>query len=229
MRQKIFKRLVLGLSFHIMAPTLIYAAPASGLIRPESIKSYDYDIDTPNKIAFPESVINEDTYILMDTVVEASDNTEHRTFLDYFPDPDFAQGVSEILNKESTDFITEEALSDIIELSLSNYNITTIKGIQYLTGLQRLDLKRNQIVEIPDTIGELKKLYQIFLNDNCIGEIPDSIGQLSNLRYLYLSNNSLDEISDSIGQLKKLQYLDLSGNQINKIPDFIKDLSMLNL
>ena len=63
-------------------------------------------------------------------------------------------------------------------------------------------LDRNQITEIPDSIGNLSKLKKLFLYINQISELPESIGQLSNLKELLLHTNQINELPESI---KKIQ------------------------
>ena len=47
-----------------------------------------------------------------------------------------------------------------------------------------LDLDRNQIVVIPDSIAQLRNLKALWLFDNEIEKLPDSIGDLANLQHL---------------------------------------------
>jgi hypothetical protein len=53
------------------------------------------------------------------------------------------------------------------------------------------DTSKNQIKEIPNSIGNLTNLKELYLSNNQIKEIPNSIGNLTNLEWLYLENNQI--------------------------------------
>src|SRR5437868_3226847 len=71
--------------------------------------------------------------------------------------------------------------------------------------LTNIDVIDHQIKEIPESIGQLVNLQQLWLSYNKIKEIPESIGQLVNLQELWLYNNKIKKIQESIGQLVNLQ------------------------
>jgi Leucine-rich repeat (LRR) protein len=74
---------------------------------------------------------------------------------------------------------------------------------------------------LPDSIGNLINLKQLYLSNNKLESLPDSIGNLINLKQLYLSNNKLESLSDSIGNLINLKELSLSNNKISTLPTSI--------
>ncbi|GKV03115.1 hypothetical protein SLEP1_g15478 [Rubroshorea leprosula] len=90
--------------------------------------------------------------------------------------------------------------------------------ISSLTELQILDLSQNQGMTgpLPASIGNLKKLTNLFLNDcGFTGRIPGTIGSLQQLVYLSLNSNNLTgQIPPSVGNLTNLNWLDLSDNQL---------------
>src|SRR3990172_7829151 len=94
-----------------------------------------------------------------------------------------------------------------------------------LTNLQQLDLRQNQITEIPPEIGQLSNLQKLILDGNRITEIPLEIGQLSNLHWLDITGDpdyngkKFTEIPPIITQLTNLQVLILDNNQITKITE----------
>lgn len=57
--------------------------------------------------------------------------------------------------------------------------------------------------------------------------MPDSIGKLSQLRELWLLINQLTHLPDSIGNLSQLQEFNLDKNQLTLLPDSIGNLSHL--
>ncbi|MFI3220683.1 MAG: leucine-rich repeat domain-containing protein [Methylococcales bacterium] len=94
---------------------------------------------------------------------------------------------------------------------------------------RELDLKNNNLVEIPEAIGKLTNLIELGLHNNQISEIPEAIGKLTNLTRLWLSSNQLREIPEAIGKLTKLTKLNLDDNQISEIPEAIGKLTNLTV
>ncbi len=96
--------------------------------------------------------------------------------------------------------------------------IVSIEGIEIFTNLIYIDFSRNQIKEIPATIGSLVNLTTIDLSNNEITTIPSEMKTLVDLKTLDLSNNEINDAPDSIVTIlggKKLKGLDLSGNNIS--------------
>ncbi len=93
----------------------------------------------------------------------------------------------------------------------------------------KLDLSNHGITELPEEIGQLKNLSQLYLSGNYLRELPKSLFQLRNLAMLYLNANHLAQVPEEIGQLKKLAILDLSQNQMSQLPRAIVQLKTLTI
>lgn len=89
-----------------------------------------------------------------------------------------------------------------------------------------LDLSGLGLSAVPASIGEFKHLERLDLSRNNLRELPTSIGNL-NLRLLYLSGNKLREVPAAIGNLNLLQSLVLDGNQIRDLPSSVRNLQWL--
>jgi len=74
----------------------------------------------------------------------------------------------------------------------------------------------NQITNIPNEIGNLKKLELLFLDHNNINNVPKNIGNIINLKELDLSENNLTSYPKAIGNLKNIERLYLNGNPIDE-------------
>jgi internalin A len=134
---------------------------------------------------------------------------------------------------ESPQFVVEQRIQKAlrekaVELRLNGLQLTSLpESIGQLTGLQELYLFDNQLTSLPESIGQLTGLRVLYLYTNQLTALPDWIGRLIGLQELYLSDNQLTALPESIGQLTGLQELYLSGNQLTSLPDWIGQLSGL--
>jgi hypothetical protein len=105
------------------------------------------------------------------------------------------------------------------------------ESIGQLNGLTNLYLQDNRFTgPLPSSMGNLTKLIQLHLNSNQLsGPLPPSIGDAINLQYIWLRGNNLTgPIPSSIGNLINLKVLTLDGNQLTgNIPDTIGNLKNL--
>ena len=131
-----------------------------------------------------------------------------------------------------------QALQDIVELNnleFENNNPLSLGFQNWINGrLTRLLVGNNSsggnitLNVLPESIGNLEQLVQLYIDDNELESLPESIGNLSNLIYLIANFNSLTALPESIGNLSSLLWLDLGYNQISYIPETISQLQNLN-
>ncbi|WP_419710801.1 NEL-type E3 ubiquitin ligase domain-containing protein [Pseudomonas sp. NFX224] len=101
------------------------------------------------------------------------------------------------------------------------------------TELQKLDLNRNGLTEVPIAPGELGKLIHLDLSSNSIGAgsaAPQSIAGLPALEYLNLGNNPLHALD--VSALTRLEALGLRGTELHEWPigsQGLPELSWLDL
>jgi internalin A len=81
--------------------------------------------------------------------------------------------------------------------------------------------------ELPEEIGELVWLEDLYLAGNLLTRLPESLGRLDRLRGLDLADNQLSVLPTSIGRLKRLERLSLAGNRLKFVPDELSQLSGL--
>ena len=119
-------------------------------------------------------------------------------------------------------------------LNLSNHNLNNSdveEILKYVTErkitVKTLDLGKNQLTRLPESIGQLKSLRYLSLDNNQLAALPKSIGQLKSLEGLYLGINQLSTLPESIGQLAALKNLILSNNQLATLPESIGQLESL--
>lgn len=106
-------------------------------------------------------------------------------------------------------------------LNLSKNKLINITDAPFgsLTSLTRLDLSRNKIATLPDSIGWVKAVTYANFSENEIQKMPNSMSQLKNLKELYFSHNQLTElVGTTMVMLSQLQVLDVSHNKLNSLP-----------
>ncbi len=109
-----------------------------------------------------------------------------------------------------------------------NNKLQAIEGAIFtLKQLKLIDLSRNQIALLPESLGECTSLVEFLLVGNKLQGLPLSIGQLSKLEVLDLSANSIGVLPPSFGNLVALKRLNLSANQLRDVPDSIGSLGRL--
>ena len=103
------------------------------------------------------------------------------------------------------------------------------ESIGNLTALTSLHLARNQLISLPDSFGNLIALTYLYLETNQLRSLPDSFENLTALIKLHLDSNKLTSLPESIGNLSALTRLDLTGNQLKLLPESFGNLSALTL
>ncbi|XP_058737531.1 MDIS1-interacting receptor like kinase 2-like [Vicia villosa] len=119
-------------------------------------------------------------------------------------------------------------------LAISNCGLigSIPQEIGLLTNLTLIELSSNSLSGVvPETIGNLSKLNQLYLfnNTKLSGPIPQSLWNLSSLNLIYFSKMNLSgSISDSIQNLVNLNSLALDSNRLSgSIPSTIGNLKNL--
>jgi len=88
-----------------------------------------------------------------------------------------------------------DSLSRVTNLDLSKKGLTSIPEcvFPYLKNLKTLSLTGNQLIALPDSIGELNDLEGLFLAGNQLKALPKTFFALKNLQYLSLDKNPIQE------------------------------------
>ncbi len=175
-----------------------------------------------------------------------------RTISAFFPDTSLGLLVAERLNKKLEDKVSTYELTGIKgSFVVGPGNVSNLKGIGYLIGVDTFSCYKNEVIDIPAEIGNMtnlkyldlckafklkkipstiKKLKNLQMLRLCLTQVthlPKEIGDLENLTTLWICSNELVEIPYQIGQLRKLTDLDLHANSLKVIPDQICNLVSL--
>jgi len=94
------------------------------------------------------------------------------------------------------------------------------------SSLKIIKLGFNKITNIPDCIGRLESLLQLFLDGNNLDELPSALFKLKSLEYLGLSHNKLSELPEEITELN-VNTLLLNNNCFENLPYHIWEMDSL--
>ncbi|XP_072573964.1 leucine-rich repeat-containing protein 28 isoform X3 [Paramormyrops kingsleyae] len=125
------------------------------------------------------------------------------------------------LNIFPVELLKDEGLQFLERLYMKRNSLTSLPEnlAQKLPNLIELYLHSNNIVIIPEAIGNLAKLQSLDLSDNALQVVCPEIGRLRSLRHLRLANNRLKFLPPEIGDLRELETLDVSMNMLSTLPE----------
>nr|WP_263432590.1 COR domain-containing protein [Nostoc sp. MS1] len=102
------------------------------------------------------------------------------------------------------------------------------EAIASLSGLQRLDLSKNQLTELPEWLGHLTKLKELHVWGNPLTTLPAQISELLDLETFSFNSSEITELPATVFQLKSLKWLDISGYEnLAVLSKAIENLSKL--
>lgn len=105
-----------------------------------------------------------------------------------------------------------------IDLSSNSLRMLDMRISVFAKNLSVLNLRDNEISELPSGLFELTELTKLDLSHNLLKEIPRSISKLSNLVDLNLSFNQLEQVDNNLCMLRALQVLQIDQNRLLNLP-----------
>ncbi|MBN9523412.1 leucine-rich repeat domain-containing protein [bacterium] len=130
--------------------------------------------------------------------------------------------------REAERRIEEACRSGSAELFLRGLGLTELpESLGQLTQLQELYIGQNQLTGLPEALGRLPMLRHLDLHQNRLTGLPEALGGLTQLRELYLSQNQLTGLPEALGGLAQLHGLDLRQNQLTRLPEALGGLTQL--
>ena len=119
-------------------------------------------------------------------------------------------------------------LTNLTSLDLRGNNLSELpESVAKLTNLTSLDLELNKLSELPESVGKLTNLTSLDLSRNNLSELPESVAKLTKLTSLDLELNKLSELPESVAKLTNLTSLDLSSNNLSELPESVGKLTNL--
>jgi hypothetical protein len=109
-----------------------------------------------------------------------------------FPDPNLRNWIlSQPFGKDGV--LSDKEIADITEMNVSNKNIHDLKGIEYFTALESLNLDKNQVKYID--VSKNKELVYLRVEWNQLTSLDVSKNEA--MRFLMCGGNSLTELNTS--------------------------------
>ena len=127
------------------------------------------------------------------------------------PDDNLRTALEEALGKTSGDTITVDDIATLEKFVPFNKGITDLTGLEFATGLTRLELNNNSVSDISPIKG-LTRLSILSLHANKVSDISP-IKDLVNLEILHLAQNLISDLSP-LENLINLRGLNISHNAI---------------
>lgn len=92
-----------------------------------------------------------------------------------------------------------------------------------LSELRTLNLNNNYFSQISPKINGLKKLKHFIMRRNALVNLPETLFDLKHLESVEVGDNYLEQLSPSIKKLKKIKTLEMRGNKLSSLPEEICD------
>lgn len=129
--------------------------------------------------------------------------------------------LAKILREKIFDMPTEP---DEIRACLANpANQEIFKTITFL------DMGEKQLKTIPEEIGFLVNLEELYLTGNQLTGLPKTFANLVNLKFLALNRNCFDTFPTQILNLVNLEGIDLNENHLSVLPKRLGNLVNLRI
>jgi len=123
------------------------------------------------------------------------------------------------MDEEVVRILQEASERRLDRVELTSRNLKHFpEGFCKITTLVLVNLSRNKIQAVTDSIAGLVNLETLDLSGNVLVSLPDSIGLLKRLKFLNISGNKLKSLPDSISMCSELIELDASYNQLTYLP-----------
>ena len=129
---------------------------------------------------------------------------------EHFPDGAFRKAVSKY-DLDGDGFLSAEEAEGVVSICVNNSGIKTIRGVEYLTGLEELDCANNKLTELD--VSRIAGLKELMCGNNRLTEL-DLSGN-PELTGLYCWQNRLTELDVSSNLM--LENLYCWDNQLTKL------------
>jgi Leucine-rich repeat (LRR) protein len=123
-------------------------------------------------------------------------------------------------------------LFEIERLFIYDQNLITLPdNMGELKRLTLIQCANNELLTLPDSIGNLENLDDFVCHSNRLGVLPPSFVRLKNVKRIDVSHNQLETLPSTIWQMQKLERFDCGHNQLTALPEelaLLPNLQYLN-
>lgn len=125
----------------------------------------------------------------------------------------------------------EHALNNNKEsIDLSSFRLKELpKDLKKISWLKRLNVSYNDLEELPEWLGDLKKLEVLDLRSNKLKSLFKGISNLTKLNSINIRDNSLEEIPVEIRGIQNLQYISVGNNKLTHLPEWFFKIPDINI
>jgi antitoxin component YwqK of YwqJK toxin-antitoxin module len=120
-------------------------------------------------------------------------------------------------------------LNQLRDLNCEDTKLTpaTCEPLFALAGLTDLNLSVCDLKEVPEGLGQLTRLRELYLGYNGLRTLPASMARLQQLTYLHMPSNDLEVVPPVIFELRALKALWLESCDLRELPADIARLQAL--
>ncbi|XP_077462671.1 leucine-rich repeat-containing protein 40-like [Stigmatopora argus] len=112
-----------------------------------------------------------------------------------------------------------ETRASLTDLSLAFNRLSDCQLLCSLPNLLHLDLRNNQLRDLPAELKNLSKLHSVLLNYNKLSAFPEVLYHMPSLESVLLGNNQVGGVDPArLMALSRLSTLDLSNNDLLNVP-----------
>ncbi len=129
---------------------------------------------------------------------------------EYFDDSNLIAALR-VCDEDANGYLSEQELTKVRTLDLSNKQISSLKGLEYFTNLEELKLSENGLSTID--LSSLPFIKHLELQSNALSSID--LSALTSLQYLDVSHNEITELD--VSKNTQLSYLDCRNNKIQEL------------
>ena len=113
-------------------------------------------------------------------------------------------------------------LQNLRDVNLRNNNLKDLPTeMGMLPDLRVLDVAENRIKDFPPCLGNLKNLAYLWMDSNNVKVIPPMIMELDSLSYVNLDYNSIKDLPIEVGQMQQLRNITMRANKLFAFPDVL--------
>lgn len=139
-----------------------------------------------------------------------------------FPDPVFRSFVSSRYDRDGDGMLSDSEIYSVRTLSLSNYTISSLRGVEYFTELTNLNCTSNNLTELD--LSGCAVLNTLNCNANALTSLK--LDGCTGLRSLNCANNSLRELD--VSGCPALETLNCSTNMLSSL-DLSSNSALMSL